>query len=102
MQGSQYSVRVHTDATNRIVFDGMTVKYFSHDSSFVTAVTVVKVDDYPAGHLDGYVVQTSYPEGTEPATSTPLSTYIADAVVAIQAVVPGGVGGGTPSVDPSL
>lgn len=102
MLGAQYTVKVHTDSTNRIVFDALTVNSFSHEASFVTPVTVVKVNDYPALHLDGYEVITSYPAGQIPASSTTIYTFVSVALAAIQAVVPGGVGGGTPLVDPSI
>jgi len=105
--GAEYHVKVHTDSTNRIVFDSLSIHEFTHDGSFnggtgTGSVTSVKVDDYPGRHLDSYEVTTAYAAASIPATSTTLNTILGSALTAIQAVVPGGVGGGTPSIDPSL
>ena len=101
LTGSEYLVKVHTDATNRLVLDSLTIKPFVYESGAVTVKTVY-VNDYPGAHLDSYTVQYAYIVADIPASSTSLATILSNATTEIQAIVPGGVGGGTPSIDPSV
>lgn len=101
LQGKVYTVKVHTNSTNRLVLDSLEIKDFTYESGAATVKTVY-VEDYPAGHLDTYRVQFAYIVADIPASSTSLATLLSNAQTEIAAVVPGGVGGGTPSIDPSV
>ena len=102
LQGAEYHVKVHTDATNRLVLDGIEINGFTYDAENMPAsVTTVYVNDYPGAHVDSYVVQFAYIFADIPVSSTTLAKILSDAQAAIAAVVPG-AGGGSPSVDPSI
>ena len=101
--GIQYTIHLHADETNNIVFDGFDVKTFSY-TVLAAPVTVVKIKDHSGTfRLDAYDVQTSYPAGTEPTfapSTTTVTQLIQDAFAAVQAAIVDGVhgGGGTGKV----
>jgi len=103
--GAQYLVRLHVDVTTKkVVFDSLHRKAFTHDASLAAPTTTLKTEDYPGTHADAFTVQYSYPIGTEPvANAHTLADFVIAAVAVVDAaVVAKTIGGGAPSVQPSI
>lgn len=68
--GQVYTIKIHEvdggDSTT-VVFDGVTVKEFTHAAGFSGATTVVK-EDFTGTPDDAFVVQVTYAEGSLPDT----------------------------------
>lgn len=85
--GTKYTVNVHTDSADVIVFDGITVDTFTDSTAATAATTTIRVGSNVGPASDSFAVTTDYPAayaGTAPGTLRVNDHIIAafDAIVA--------------------
>jgi hypothetical protein len=90
--GTKYTVNVHTDSADVIVFDGITVDSFSDSTAATAATTTIKVGSNVGPASDSFAVITDYPAayaGAAPGTLR-VNEHIIAAFNAIVAAVNAG------------
>jgi len=89
--GTKYTVNVHTDSADVIVFDGITVDSYTDSTAATAATTTIRVGSNVGPASDSFAVITDYPAASSAAPGTlSVNAHVVAAFNAIVAAVEAG------------